>query len=277
MKLITSLLRLARSLVLISAFIVFAHAAFAAEVTNLYQGAAIVTGTVKENRPGGFASALEDVLIKLAADPAIAADKRVAALKARAGTLVMRHRYFDLLTGLPTHDEQGTRDRPYELIVDFDPAKIDAALKSLGREPWSASRPRLAVFLAMRTMASNFVLAADGDRDLELESIGLAAKRRGMPIAVPDKASAAATGLSFENWSDADIAKLESAAKALGGDAALVGRLTWLPDTSNWRAEWKLSAGGKTARWQEQIDTYDNAFRNAFATSAMILSGRGAP
>ncbi len=163
------LTRIARSLALVCAFLAFAHAAAAAEVTNLYQGAAIVTGTVKENRPGGFGAALEDVLIKLAADPAIAADKRVAALKAKAGALVARHRYFDLMTGLPTHDEQGTRDRPYELIVDFEPAKIDAALKSLGREPWSASRPRLAVFLAMRTMASNFVLATNSDRDLELE------------------------------------------------------------------------------------------------------------
>ncbi len=98
-----------------------------------------------------------------------------------------------------------------------------------------------------------------------------------MPIAVPDKAAASATGLSFENWPEADLAKLEASAKSLGGDAALTGRLTWLPDTSNWRAEWKLSAGGKTSQWQQQIDTYDNAFRNAFATSAMILSGHGAP
>jgi hypothetical protein len=271
------LLRVARSLALVCAVVLLAPASFAAEVTNLYQGAAIVTGTVKENRPGGFAAALEDVLIKLAADPAIARDRRVAPLKAKAATLVTRHRYFDLMTGLPTHDEQGTRDRPYELIVDFDPAKIDAALKSLGREPWTASRPRLAVFLTMRTMASNFVLAADGDRDLELESIGLAAKRRGMPIALPDKAAAAATGLTFEDWPAADLTKLEASAKSLGGDAALTGRLTWLPDTSNWRAEWKLSAGGKLSTWQEQIDTYDNAFRNAFATSAMILSGHGAP
>src|SRR5262245_30084859 len=233
--------------------LVAASPAAAADVANLYQGESLVTGTIPANRPGGYARALEDVLIKVSADPRIAADNRVADLKSKAATLVTRHRYFDLMTGNPTHDEQGTRDRPYELIVDFDQAKIDAALKSLGREPWSAARPRVMVFLAVRTMASNFVLASDSDRDLELESIGLAAKRRGLPIAVPDKTGAAATGLSFENWPSADVAKLESTAKSQGGDAALIGRLTWLPDTSNWQAEWKLSTGGKVSTWQERI------------------------
>lgn len=251
--------------------------AIAAEVLNLYQGHAIVTGTVKENRPGGYATALEEVLVKVSGDPRLIGDKRVVALQAKAATLIDRHRYYDLLTGNPTHDEQGTRDRPYDLIVDFNRAKIDEALRALGRKPWGAERPRLVVLLGMRTVATSFMLAAGSDRDLELESIGLAAKQRGMPIALPDPAAMAATGLSVDNVTSADLAKFAADAKMLGGDYPLVGRMTWMKDTSDWTAEWRFAAQGQTYQWQERVDTYDNAFRNAFSAAARILSGNGAP
>src|ERR671933_505638 len=92
-------------------------------------------------------------------------------------------RYRDLLGGVPVHDEQGTRDRPYELTADFDPARIDAALRSLGRAPWTAARPRLVVFLRVRTGTGPYVLASDGARGRDQrESLADAAYRFGVPL-----------------------------------------------------------------------------------------------
>ena len=53
-----------------------------------------------------------------------AADKMLAA----AGDYVASFTYRDRLEGIPIHDEQGTYDRPHDLTVNVDPAKIDAAL-----------------------------------------------------------------------------------------------------------------------------------------------------
>src|SRR5258708_31221082 len=68
------------------------------------------------------------------------------------------------MKGTPVHDEQGTRDRPFALTVAFDPPKIDAALRSLGRAPWPEPRPRLAVLLDVRDATAAYVLAEDGER-----------------------------------------------------------------------------------------------------------------
>ena len=100
------------------------------------------------DRPGrggrrfGFPLCLEQVLVKVSGDPRLIGDPEVATLAGQAATFVTDFAFRDRMAGIPVHDEQGTRDRPYDLTVRFDPAKIDAALRSLGREPWSASRPR---------------------------------------------------------------------------------------------------------------------------------------
>jgi uncharacterized protein len=67
---------------------------------------------------------LEDVLIKVSGVQTLAGDPRLNAYKSKAGDFVKAHRYHDQMSGTPTCDEQGTRDRPYDLIVDFDEAKI---------------------------------------------------------------------------------------------------------------------------------------------------------
>ena len=80
------------------------------------------------------------------------------------------------------HDEQGSHDRPHDLTVTFDKAKIDAALKSLGLEPWTAPRPRIVLFVAVTNGERSFMLAADGERGTDMrESLGAAAFRVNVP------------------------------------------------------------------------------------------------
>src|SRR5258708_1823995 len=193
----------------------------AADVDDLYQGQTIVTGEREETRGAGFAECLEDVLVKVAGDPRLIGDPRVAEMAKHAGTMVSEFRYHDRMSGIPHHDEQGTRDRPYDLIVRFDPAKIDGALRSLGRAPWTASRPRVVVFLGMRNLLASYVLADDGDRALEHEALAAAAVRRGVPLMLPSQAALDQAGFSFETSPAADLSRLDAAAQATGGDLAL--------------------------------------------------------
>ena len=125
--------------------------ASAANVDDLYQAQTIVTGQGEESRRFGFPVCLEQVLVKVSGDPRLIGDPEVAALAGQAAAFVTDFAFRDRMAGIPVHDEQGTRDRPYDLTVRFDPAKIDAALRSLGREPWSASRPRVAVFVGVES------------------------------------------------------------------------------------------------------------------------------
>lgn len=261
-----------RVLAVIAMVLLASPAARSAEVDDLTVARVFVTGQGEANRAAGFAHALEEVLVRLAGDPRLIGDARVAALAAQAGTLVARFHYRDRLEGIPTHDEQGTRDRPYELTVAFDAALVDAALRSLGRTPWGAARPRVAVVVVLRTAALTAVLASDGTRGRDQrDSLLEAAQRRGVPVVLPNEAVVA--GLDGVT----DLDQLAVAARALGGEATLVGSLAWSDAAFGWVAMWRLEAGGRSHRWQIGGVTFDDAFRNAMGGAAQILSGNGEP
>jgi hypothetical protein len=219
-----------------------------------------------------------DVLVKVSGDARLLSDPRVAVAGRQAGALVRDFRYRDLMAGLPTNDEQGTRDRPYELTVNFDPAGIDAALGTLGRKPWTAARPRLAVLLSVRQGAASYLLAADGSRGSTMrEALAEAAERVGLHAVLPSQAMLDGLPLKAGTWPPADRPALDTAAKAAGGDLALTGRLVWSEAALGWIAEWQLAAERRTYRWQLRGVSFDDAFRSGMRGAAQILSGHGQP
>jgi hypothetical protein len=150
----------------------------AAAGAELYRAQAIVTGQGEANRIIGFASCLEDVLIKVSGAQKLAGDRRLARYKSNAKELVRAFSYHDQMSGKPHRDEQGTRDRPYDLTVDFEDKKVDDILRALALKPWLSPRPRLAVFVEMKNGPKNFIVTADGiQSDLQRDALLAAADR----------------------------------------------------------------------------------------------------
>ncbi len=252
--------------------------AVAQEADPLYRAVAIVTGTGEANRRLGLAAGLEEVLVKVSGDARLVGDRRVAALAKRAGTLVSKFSYRDRFAHRPINDEQGTRDRPHDLTIDFDPAKIDAELAELGRRPWTASRPRLIAYVSVNNGAAAFLLSRDGERGREQrEAFAAAARQVAIPVTIPDAAGLAAANATVQRLVSADPAMLDAAAKSAGGDQALVGRLLWSDAARGWIAEWRLAFEGKLYRWQVRGVSFDDAFRHGMRGAAQILSGNGRP
>jgi hypothetical protein len=252
--------------------------AAAQDAGTLYQAVAIVTGTGEVNRRLGLALCLEEVLVKVSGDARLVGDRRVAALAKQADTLVAQFRYRDRFAHRPINDEQGTRDRPHDLTVDFDPAKIDAELAKLGRRPWTATRPRLVVYIGVDNGAATYMLASNGERGADQrEALAAAARQVAIPITVPNEAGLASANATYQTLTAIDPATLDAAAKSAGGDQALVGRLMWSDQARGWIAEWRLAFGGKLYRWQIRGVSFDDAFRNAMRGAAQVLSGNGRP
>jgi hypothetical protein len=253
-------------------------AAVASRVENLYRAQAIVTGQGGESRDIGLAEALEDVLVKVSGDPRLTDEPRVAVLADKAPMFVDAFRYRDRMAGIPVHDEQGTRDRPYDLIADFNPAKVDAALRSLGRAPWTGPRPRLAVFLGVRIGGAEYVLASDGDRGRDQrDALAAEADRLGMPTMLPSEAALTEGNLTVETLFTAEPAHLDAIARAVGGDSALVGRLTWSDEALGWLSDWRLAENGESHSWRNSGGSFDQAFHKGIGGAARILSGNGEP
>src|SRR5438105_936665 len=154
--------RIANSTACFVVLICFCTTAMAATVNDLYQARTIVTGVREETRVPGIAECLKDVLVKISGDPRLIGDPRIAELSDHAVDLVRNYHYRDRMEGIPIHDEQGSRDRPYDLTVDFDLDKMDGLLHALGSKPWGAARPRVAMFVAVRLGDTTYLLANDG-------------------------------------------------------------------------------------------------------------------
>jgi uncharacterized protein len=265
--------------ILMLAALMFGTATLAAAADDLYRAQAVVTGQGEANRAIGFAACLEDVLIKVSGAVRLADDPRLAEYQSHAADFVKAHRYHDQMSGTPIRDEQGTRDRPYDLIVDFDEGKIDDLLATLGLKPWLSHRPRLAVLAGMELGARNYMVTADGGPSAVAprQSLLAAGMRRGLTIVLPDEAALAKSGLDAAGLAKAPLAALAARAAELGGEAALVGRLTWDDSDLAWASEWRMEWQGRPHRWQLRGPTFDDAFRRALGGAAQILSGNGDP
>jgi uncharacterized protein len=249
-----------------------------ARADDLYRAQTAVTGQGEPNRLIGFAACLEDVLIKASGALQLAGDPRLEPLKSRAADFVTAFDYHDQMSGKPKRDEQGTRDRPYDLIVDFDKPKIDELLDTLGLKPWLSHRPTLGIVVAMVPTARSFIVTADGKQsDLQRDSARIAASRRGMSIVLPDEASVAKVNVNDAALMTAPVETLAPLVAAQGAEAILVGRLAWDDDDLGWVTQWRLDADGRSHRWQMRGVTFDEAFRRGVGGAAQVLSGNGDP
>jgi hypothetical protein len=242
---------------------------------DLYRATFVTSGTGEANRGPGFRQTLEDVLVKVSGDPRLIGDPRLDALKAKAADLAAGFTYLDLYSGRPLHDEQGSYDRPHYLTVAYQPAKIDAALRSLGLTPWTGERPKLAVFLAVEKYDQRYVVTADDPRDMAMnEAFATASVRYALPMTFPPSAMISEAGLAFDTLAKTDLAPL--AAKA-GGALPVRGSLVFSDREHGWIADWYLATAAGVHHWQIRGVNFDTAFRYAILGAEQVLSGNGEP
>ena len=245
---------------------------------DLYRAQTIVTGTGEPNRLEALGPLLEEVLIKVSGVQKLAGDAQLAPFKAKARDDVGAYSYHDQMSGIPIHDEQGTRDRPYDLTVDFDPARIADVLKSLGLKPWDAHRPVIAVFAGIQQGTNSFVVAADGDRGTDQrDSLVSTASKRGVPIVLPATNNLTKAGIDAAKLAKAEPSSLASVVAGKSSEAMLIGQLAWNDRKLDWSAQWRIYWRGKTHGWQLRAPTYDEAFRRGIGGVAQLMSGNGEP
>ena len=241
-----------------------APAAAAGLDRGLYQASAYVTGTDLRQRPDGVAACLAQVLVKASGDPAVADSPDLPALQARAAQFVRSIAYLDRMSDMPFQDEQGSRDRPYDLIVRFRPDAIAQALAALGRTPWQGPRPLLVVVATMARDGQAMPVSADGHPDERPRAALLAAGDRfGMDIALPTLAQ-----------HQDGAAQPHALVGRFGPDAVgLYGTLAWSDAAHGWVAHWRMRHDGREETWQIDGVSYDAAFRAGVAGAMGILSG----
>lgn len=262
--------------ILLAAALTWCAGTMAAAGADLYRAKVTVTGQGEANRIIGFAACLEDVLIKVSGAQKLSGDRRLAAYKSKAKDFVRAFSYRDQFAGKPVRDEQGTRDRPYDLTVEFEESRIDDILKALGLKPWLSHRPVLAVFVAMEQGPRNYVVTLDGTQsDLQRDALLAAADKRGMLIVLPGAAALAKSNITGETLGTTPLSALAPVAAEQDAEAVLIGRLVWDDRQLGWATQWQIDWAGRAHRWQLRGVTFDEAFRRGIGGAAQLLSGNG--
>lgn len=216
----------------------WAPAALAVEVPDLYRATAHVTGQFEPERSRGFQAALAEVLAKLTGRADL--PERLPGVLERAGDFVADFAYEDKMKDIPLHDEQGTRDRPYFLFVTFDRARIDAVVAEAGVPKWPADRPLVGVRLTVTDARGAYLLTADGAEGFgQRWALRDAATAAGVPIVLPPR----------------------------HGDRELVGALTLEP-AGTWRIAWTFGA----RQWDAAGVSFDDAMRLGMRAVAGVVS-----
>lgn len=267
-----------RNLLALGSALALARPAWASPQAELYQARTIVTGRRPETRIPGMVRCLTQVLVRVSGDPRLAQHPALAGLAQTPEQAVTNYSYRDLYAFRPIRDEQGTRDRPYEMTVEYDPAKIDAMLAQLGAKPWLAERPRLVVFLAVHHIGSSFMLTSMVDQgELMRESFKDAAWSAAMEVVIPSPETITKAGLGVDTTKDVDLATLLPLVDRKVGQLPLVGTLDWSKPLLAWKARWRLADGTGERSWGIEGVNFDAAFRNGIGGAAQVLSGNGTP
>jgi uncharacterized protein len=238
----------------------------------LYTANAIVTGTDMRQRPWGFAQCLREVLVKLAGDPRLRNDLRVATLADHADRYVASFDYVDLMAGIPKKDDQGSYDRPHRLTVHFDPAKIDALLAQFGDKPWRGARPAIVPVLMIREpKPPSYILSAETPRGEEQRGAFVEAAREfGMTVRIPTEHELGAWVATIDNFAPKPPA-------TDGSEAVVTGTLDWNETLPGWVGKWRTKWNGRDHRWDISGVNYDAAFRDIVRGVVLLASGRGSP
>ena len=267
-----------RTFLSLGSAIALARPAKAYVLAELYRGRTIVTGRRDETRIPGMVRALTQALVRVSGDARVAANPALAEFTRAPEAPVIDYTYRDLYAFRPIMDEQGTRDRPYEMTVRYDPLKIDAMLAAMGSQPWLAPRPNLVVFLAVRHIGSSFLLAAAGSQgELMRQSFQDAAWAAAMDVVTPTPATIAKAGLTVDGMPGVTPKMLWPFVDRKLGQIPLLGTLAWSKPLLAWKATWQLEESGTSHNWGIEGVNFDAAFRNGVGGAAQILSGNGDP
>ncbi|TPM34171.1 DUF2066 domain-containing protein [Mesorhizobium sp. B2-3-4] len=249
----------------------FAFSAVAnADDDVLYRSSLIVTGDREETRVPAIPQGFELAAQKLTGNPDIAQNPAFASLAVGSRGMVWSYTYHDRMFGIPIHDEQGTRDRPFDLTFQFDRKRMNDAMAAMGELPWLGARPKLAVVIEVTDLARSYVLAADGPHGSDLRSsFEDASARFAMPIVFARETDLA--GITPEKIDTMSLEVLTGLKSKLRADAILVGHLDWETREPGWHAIWRLPLSAHSPIWETAGVNFDAAFRHAVGGAAKRL------
>ncbi|BAP41091.1 DUF2066 domain-containing protein [Pseudomonas sp. 21LCFQ02] len=193
-------------------------------VNDLYQVREPVTSQSPQERDRATQAAVQTMVVRLTGNTRAAEGAALAEVRKDPQQIISQYGY-----------EPGP---PQTLLVDFDPASTDRALRQAGLPIWGSNRPSiLGWWLIDSTEGSNLV----GDAQEAAAPLRRAAQHRGLPMQLP-LADLSEQGVgTAQHLSASDPGELKQASERYGADAILAVHAR--EEGGKWQAQWRLWLG----------------------------------
>lgn len=227
---------------------------FAETVSNLYQVREPVSGQSPDERTRATQAALETLVLRLTGDAKAAQGSALAELRKDPQKIISQYGF-----------EAGP---PETLLVDFDPATTDRALRQAGLPLWGSNRPSILGWWLNESVESTNLV---GDGQGSAEPLRRAAQHRGLPLRLP-LADLSEQGVgTAQTLESNDATALKEASERYGADAILAVHAK--EDAGQWQGKWRLWLGD-----QREQGTATGASSEALADAVLLsVSQRLAP
>lgn len=229
----------------------------AATVPHLYEADVDVASNSAKVRQHVLPQALQQVLVKVSGNPAIATLPDIQQQLKRASQLMQQYQYHEV--------DVGKAKQRKMLRVRFVKADIQHLLQHAGQAVWSSERPLLAVWLVD---SDQQLLTSDTATPL-LQVLQQAAARRGLALAIPLGDLSELNQISYQDVQQENVALLHQASKRYGADGLLIASI----DSAS-HAQWTLWQEGERQTWQSTGDDAGQLVKQGIDNIADFLAAR---
>lgn len=250
-----------RTLLLLLCLVLAAGSASAARVEGLYSARTEVEDQTTGKRLAGFVEALQEVLIRVSGDRAIASDPRLADALAAPSRFVERYRY---------EKAAGDNTEAFVLVTDFSARALQALLVQNQLPVWSEQRPDTLLWIAVEARRQRYMLAGEQDDEV-VAAFEQAARRRGLPLIWPRRADLDGNRVTVSDIRAGFRDQIAQVSVAYSAQAILIGHLVEQKG-GNWTASWQLLRDERSNQWQSEIVQQQAAIGTGVDVLADLLS-----
>ncbi|MBD8789218.1 DUF2066 domain-containing protein [Pseudomonas syringae] len=189
-------------------------------MNNLYQVREPVSSQAPDERDRATQAAVQTLVLRLTGN----AKAPLAEVRKNPRQIISQYGY-----------EAGT---PETLLVDFDPASTDRALRQAGLPIWGSNRPSILGWWLIDSVESSSLV---GDGQGAAEPLRRAAEHRGLPLHLP-LADLGEQGVgTAEHLADKEATEIRRASERYGTDAILAVHAR--EEGGQWQGTWRLWLG----------------------------------
>jgi len=203
-------------------------------VPSLYEAQLPAADFSDQARQQVFSGALQQVLIKVSGNVAIATLPEIQSKLESADSLVSSYDYVE-------------NDSKILLDVKFNHQGVQQILRDAKQALWGNNRPLILVWLDVDDGNSDNILASNSD-SFVVSVLKSNADRLGLPIVLPMMDLQDFNSVSMQDIKQTNLPVVQTASQRYGVNTVLVGYIFKSPQTS-WQSKWTLLTNGNTENW----------------------------